>query len=65
MAIDLLAQLRHPCSGFGRSRLRAVAGRGMSVGKNDNVGVQNGKRYQELENAGLRAGSPAALRVFN
>jgi hypothetical protein len=53
------------CAQLVGGRVVDSAGRGMSVGMIDNVGVQIGKRYQELENAGLRAGSPAALRVFN
>jgi hypothetical protein len=41
------------------------AGRGMSVAMIENVGLQIQKRYRELADAGLKAGSPAALRVFN
>ena len=41
------------------------AGRGMSVGMIDSVGLQIDKRYRELADAGLKAGAPATLRVFN
>ena len=41
------------------------AGRGLSVGMIDTVGRQLAQRYQELADAGLAAGSPAALRVFS
>jgi len=53
------------CAQLVGGRVVDSAGRGMSVGMIDSVGVQIGRRYQELENAGLRAGSPVALRVFN
>jgi FtsZ-interacting cell division protein ZipA len=53
------------CAQLVGGRVVDSAGRGMSVGMIDTVGLQIGKRYQELENAGLRAGSPVALRVFN
>ncbi|MGE0797981.1 MAG: hypothetical protein AB7G13_20450 [Lautropia sp.] len=41
------------------------AGRGMSVGMIDAVDRQIRKRTDELASAGLPAGSPAAMRVFN
>ena len=53
------------CAQLVGGRVVDSAGRGMSVGMIDNVGLQIRKRYQELEKAGLRAGSPATLRVFN
>ena len=53
------------CAQLVGGRVVDSAGRGMSVGMIDTVGLQIGKRYQELENVGLRAGSPVALRVFN
>ena len=53
------------CAQMVGGRVVDSAGRGMSVGMIDNVGLQIRKRFQELENAGLRAGSPVALRVFN
>ena len=53
------------CAQLVGGRVVDSAGRGMSVGMIDNVGLQIRKRYQELEKAGLRAGSPATRRVFN
>jgi hypothetical protein len=53
------------CAQLVGGRVVDSAGRGMSVGMIDNVGLQIQKRYRELENAGLKAGSPLALRVYN
>lgn len=53
------------CAQMVGGRVVDSAGRGMSVGMIDTVGLQIQKRYRELENAGLRAGSPEAMRVFN
>ena len=40
-------------------------GRGLSVGMIDAVSRQLARRYEQLANAGLAAGSTSALRVFN
>ena len=40
-------------------------GRGLSVGMIDAVARQLARRYEQLANAGLAAGSTTALRVFN
>ncbi len=53
------------CAQLVSGRVVDSAGRGMSVGMIDNVGLQIHRRYQELAGAGLKAGSPAAMRVFN
>jgi FtsZ-interacting cell division protein ZipA len=53
------------CAQMVGGRVVDSAGRGMSVGMIDTVGLQIQKRYRELENVGLRAGSPEAMRVFN
>ena len=53
------------CAKLVGGRVIDSTGRGMSVGMIDSVGVQIDRRYRELADAGLRAGSQAALRVFN
>jgi hypothetical protein len=53
------------CAQLTSGRVVDSAGRGMSVAMIENVGLQIHKRYRELADAGLKAGSPAALRVFN
>lgn len=46
-------------------RLVDSAGRGMSVGMIKTVEKQLAQRYAQLNQVGLRAGGPAALRVFH
>lgn len=53
------------CAQLVGGRLVDAQGRGMSLGMIEAVGRQLERRFQQLEAAGLRAGSPVALRVFN
>ena len=53
------------CAQLVGGRVVDAAGRGMSVGMIDAVGQQIDRRYRELADAGLKAGAPATLRVFN
>jgi hypothetical protein len=53
------------CAQLVGGRMVDGAGRGMSVSMIDSVAQQLRKRYQELAEAGLKAGSPVALRLFN
>ncbi len=53
------------CAHLVAGRVVDGAGRGMSVGMIDSVRQQIDRRYRELADAGLKAGEPATLRVFN
>lgn len=53
------------CAYLVAGRVVDGAGRGMSVGMIDSVKQQIDRRYRELADAGLKAGEPATLRVFN
>jgi hypothetical protein len=53
------------CAQLVGGRVVDGAGRGMSVSMIESVAQQLQRRYQELAQAGLKAGSPAALRLFN
>lgn len=53
------------CAHLVAGRVVDGAGRGMSVGMIDSVKQQIDRRYRELADAGLKAGEPATLRVFN
>ncbi|MBA3479366.1 MAG: hypothetical protein H0T52_13360, partial [Lautropia sp.] len=53
------------CAQLVGGRMVDGAGRGMSVSMIESVEQQLQKRYQELAKVGLKAGSPAALRLFN
>ena len=53
------------CAQLVGGRVVDTAGRGMSVGMIESVGLQISKRYRELADVGLKAGSAVALRVFN
>ena len=53
------------CAQLVGGRVVDSAGRGMSVGMIDSVGLQIHQRYLELAGVGLKAGAPVTLRVFN